>query len=267
MDALALLCNLHADGPHTLRELREAGIRSLDDVVNAPAEQLVEVTGHDAAAERFRREARVLESRLTSGELLDEEGAGDENLQLEEESAGAEAGEPELLERDPAAEVVDPAVSAVAEAWRKRDAHDPAPAVLVPQPPPVATLGGMPLIEAEVDGLDMERVESLLAVGIETVEQFTGARALELTGALDLPFTQISRLQFLAKRAARRSPARSLPIRNLAPSAASAPSAAGPVVGVARLDPVDAPVDVARDWPAAEPRPASEDLDASGPFA
>lgn len=69
MDALALLCNLHADGPTTLDELHRVGIRGLEDVTGAGPRGLVTELGwNDAAAERFVREANHLAARL--GETL-----------------------------------------------------------------------------------------------------------------------------------------------------------------------------------------------------
>ena len=40
MDTLALLCNLHAEGPATLRKLRELGCKSIDDLTRLPVETI-----------------------------------------------------------------------------------------------------------------------------------------------------------------------------------------------------------------------------------
>lgn len=65
MDALALLCNLHGDGPETLRRLRAAGCLDLAQVGGLPRAQLDRLLGRGSlAAERFRREGRLLEKRL-----------------------------------------------------------------------------------------------------------------------------------------------------------------------------------------------------------
>jgi hypothetical protein len=64
MDGLALLCNLHADGPLTLRRLRQSGIRSLADLEKAPRESLGGLLrSSDHQARRFLVEASLLTRR------------------------------------------------------------------------------------------------------------------------------------------------------------------------------------------------------------
>lgn len=71
MDALALLCNLHGDGPETLRRLRAAGCLDLAQVGELPRAQLDRLLGRGSlAAERFRREGRLLEKRLVGDVAL-----------------------------------------------------------------------------------------------------------------------------------------------------------------------------------------------------
>jgi len=61
VDLLALLCNLYAEGPATLRILRRAGIRTLPNVVATSDWALAELLGGSpAAARRFAREAARL---------------------------------------------------------------------------------------------------------------------------------------------------------------------------------------------------------------
>ena len=43
MDAMALLCTLHADGPTTLRRLREAGCDSIERVLRLDPDRLANV--------------------------------------------------------------------------------------------------------------------------------------------------------------------------------------------------------------------------------
>jgi hypothetical protein len=65
MDAMALLCMLHADGPSTLKSLRQAGCSSLESIESMGEERLSRVLGGPpAAARRFVREARHLRERL-----------------------------------------------------------------------------------------------------------------------------------------------------------------------------------------------------------
>lgn len=66
MDLLAVLCNLYAEGPATLRVLRRAGIRTLPNVLATDDWALAELLGGSpSAARRFAREAR----RLASSDL------------------------------------------------------------------------------------------------------------------------------------------------------------------------------------------------------
>jgi hypothetical protein len=78
MDAMALLCMLHADGPSTLKSLRQAGCGSLESIESMEEERLAKVLGGPpAAARRFVREARHLRERLgperLGGGILDRE--------------------------------------------------------------------------------------------------------------------------------------------------------------------------------------------------
>ena len=73
MDPLALLSNLHGDGPATLQRLRRHGCDTLACVLGSPAEELAQILGWEPVrTERFLREAEVLMRRLGDG-LLDVE--------------------------------------------------------------------------------------------------------------------------------------------------------------------------------------------------
>ena len=68
MEALALLCTLHADGPTSLRRLRSAGCASLVQLERMPIDELAGVLEvPPAVARRLAREARGLSSRLDLG--------------------------------------------------------------------------------------------------------------------------------------------------------------------------------------------------------
>lgn len=61
MDLLAVLCNLYAEGPATLRVLHRAGIRTLENVVATSDCALADLLdGSPPAARRFVREAARL---------------------------------------------------------------------------------------------------------------------------------------------------------------------------------------------------------------
>lgn len=76
MDALSLLCTLHADGPATLQRLRGLGCGGLGAFLAMNADDLAEALGLEAAvARRLLREGRILAERLGSEALEAEETA------------------------------------------------------------------------------------------------------------------------------------------------------------------------------------------------
>src|SRR5882672_3030438 len=125
MDAMALLCTLHADGPATLKNLRQAGCSSLEAVESMGEERLSKILGTPAAAaRRFAREARHLKERLGLGILDREETSVDAAT-----GSAAPALEP-VLETVrgpgrpwPGQDVVEEALAA----WRARDLAEPEP--------------------------------------------------------------------------------------------------------------------------------------------
>ena len=67
MDAMALLCTLHADGPTTLRRLRASGIKNLAALKLEEADSISRVLDIPAAAaRRFVREAALLEALIAN---------------------------------------------------------------------------------------------------------------------------------------------------------------------------------------------------------
>ena len=67
MDALSLLCTLHADGPATLQRLRGLGCGGLGAFLAMDADDLAEALGLEAAvARRLLREGRC-RRRLCGG--------------------------------------------------------------------------------------------------------------------------------------------------------------------------------------------------------
>jgi hypothetical protein len=240
MDALALLCTLHADGPTTLRRLRDAGCGSIEDLGIVRAERLAELLGvSPAAARRFMREAAGLADRL-----------GRQDLEPEEDSAPLSAAAPAA---GPDHGVLSPAppgsgrgldrtdrrvLERVIERWRaeeERDAEARAdasesfaplgadPRISPSERPDLEAQGepltpiangdlgehgdlgtqGRPLLPGVLDGLDAERCACLRAAGCTTLEELCEAGALELARRADLPFTLVRRLQFMAGRSAK----------------------------------------------------------------
>ncbi len=148
MDALALLCTLHADGPTTLRRLRDAGCTSLEELARVRADHLADLLGvSPAQGRRFLREAAGLAERL-----------GERGLDGEEEPAGPAAGRPTIA---PAPAAPAPAegrdldrtdrrvLERVIERWREeeereRDGADPYEREGAGQRAVVASLAGEP---------------------------------------------------------------------------------------------------------------------------
>lgn len=155
MDAMALLCTLHADGPTTLKRLRQAGCDSIEAVGGLDPDRLAELLGTTpAAARRFLREAAHLCARLDTG-FLEREEKGVEvpgtdlsvgrDLGLKAPAA-IDSGAKHLAAKRPAAESSSastaPAqakptslgyrdqriVEQVLQAWRKQDSEEGTPA-------------------------------------------------------------------------------------------------------------------------------------------
>lgn len=103
MEALALLCTLHADGPATLQRLRRGGCPDLAAVEALPAEELARLVGISAsAARRLAREAALLRERLVPGDadsLLDQEEAPENLQRLERPAAALDGRDRDLIRR------------------------------------------------------------------------------------------------------------------------------------------------------------------------
>ncbi|MEM7308783.1 MAG: helix-hairpin-helix domain-containing protein [Planctomycetota bacterium] len=221
MDPLALLSNLHGDGPATLHRLRRQGCDTLSGLLSTSVEELAPVLGwEEQRTDRFLREAEALARRLGEGILDAEEREpdpvereqvhaddGDDEVAAEESSNGAE---PRLDARNGVVEEapVDPRDKILAR-WRELDATEPIKAdVLVPHTPTAPLKPpGTPLSAARIDGLDPGRVRALLAAGVTTIEELAEANDFELHQRSGLPFTLTSRLAFLARRVLAEQPA------------------------------------------------------------
>jgi hypothetical protein len=96
MDAMALLCNMHADGPATIKLLRRAGYTTLADIARAKHERLADLLGVSPPyARRFVREARLLAER--TGEIaLDREESSDRDS-TPSSASGAAASDLEAI--------------------------------------------------------------------------------------------------------------------------------------------------------------------------
>ncbi|MDG1490871.1 MAG: hypothetical protein P8R43_03200, partial [Planctomycetota bacterium] len=74
MDALALLCTLHADGPSSLKRLRSRGCADLSTLLSRTPDALAEdLSIERPAARRLIREGRLLADRVGVSALEVEE--------------------------------------------------------------------------------------------------------------------------------------------------------------------------------------------------
>ncbi len=192
MDEMALLCNLHADGPTTLRVLRRAGLQTLPQVSAVDVRKLADTLGVSPSfARRFAREARLLAGRM-----------GSEGLDVEETAPIA------------AAEAVRTAEAAAGEPARGRLAHTPVARELLPPtedaapPRPKSVLArpaivpstGTRLVSGLIAGLDRQACDRLVAHGIRTLEELAVAPGLALARRLEMPLPRLFDLQYLAQQ-------------------------------------------------------------------
>jgi predicted RecB family nuclease len=224
MDALALLCNLHGDGPQTLERLRRAGCRTLSQLAAMPSPELARRLGRGVeAARRFQREGLLLVDRLgiepperrtpsrpseRRPEVLAPLDERVDASRSELGSAGAPAI-PRALEARAGASPLSrrevfasrPAIDAVLEAWRARDAADPLPPLERACPPAAAAPKEAPLVPGAIPGLCEARVRALAEAGIVGLAGLASADPLGLSRASGLPYTAALRLSYQARRA------------------------------------------------------------------
>jgi hypothetical protein len=215
MDTLALLCNLHADGPATLQRLRRAGCESLAALQRLTADALARNLGwNERAAERFLREATLL-ARRVDGEDAQESNEPEFELEsslvaeLDGEDRESETESPEDEEDEEGIEEAECSpgyappverVEAVLGAWRELDRVAPPSApedFVIPRPPPVPDLR---LTEAGLEGLTAPLAARLAELDVKTLRQLVAAGELALARAVPLGYTRIGRLRFQARK-------------------------------------------------------------------
>ena len=220
MDALAYLCNLHADGPTTHQKLLREGLDTLAAVLEAEDFELAELLGWgEVRARRFQREAGVLATRdegllvpLAPGSARPEEPpsvasvtedpAADRQPEAGQGSGGPgpgrrlRAGWREEARGEPSRSSPQ---ERVLGAWRDLDEEDPPadPDVLVPTPPRRV---GHPVAEVSAAWLSGDLCARLRRAGLDTLEDLIQATTLELVDPLELGYTRCRRLQHLARR-------------------------------------------------------------------
>jgi hypothetical protein len=250
IDRMALLCTLHADGPRTLRILREAGCDSLEALAGMAPERVAGLLAlPEAAARRLGREARRLTERLEP-DLEQEEvtypaGAGAREAQppvsglrieagvsaVRREGTDAVGARERLALRDRAL------LDRVVERWRERDDSE-APGTALSQSEELEQLRQVEIRAGEVreadpeepgelvpgslPGLDAGASEALRRAGISGLEELATCPVDELQRRTGLGFTRVRTLQFHAGRSLEASPAPAeqepLPTERLSPS-------------------------------------------------
>jgi hypothetical protein len=254
MDALALLCTIHADGPSTLARLREGGVASLAQVAACDESRLASLLcASSASARRFQREAAGMAARLSAEELPApaRRARGRRPLSSKLDTTPAVAPAPAASaapERD---------LRSVLERWRDLDAvgefADEAPRSAPPAPAPAPELAA-----GDLDGLDERAVELLCGAGVHTLELLAACDPLLVSARSGLGYSTLVRWRALAARAARERALRSPP-EPRAVDRGPAPRVVAPPIGVHVLQPM--PRGERREEPAA----ASDS--AGGPFA
>jgi hypothetical protein len=239
MDAMALLCTLHADGPATLKRLRQSGCDSIQAIAHIDADRLANLLDTTpAAARRFLREASHLAERVDAGFFEREErDAGERSQKAADENGAARemprTAAPSARERSTPLGYRDQRIVAqVLDAWRQHDAdargdiaaREASSAMEIAATdrsgPPGAetshvdsngTIGAnameraasSDLVTGAVDGLDADTCQRLRAAGVESIEALAHADALSLSSALGIGYTRIARLCALARRMSR----------------------------------------------------------------
>lgn len=256
MEAIALLCTLHADGPATLRRLRASGCDSLEALESMPALELSELLrSTPAVARRLAREARILRQRVAEDPLEREEapegmtrGASvDTTFEAEFTESVLDEADQELLSRvldTPSVETTGPLAGPEPEIELE---IEPEPEIVASEPAVLPELEELsepePLPEpvqltrlraADLDGLDEELCLQLAQQEIRDLAGLAGVDCDSLAQATGRSFAQLRRLQFLAQRSLPGEPTR------LAPRPAFG-------AGLGSLQPQEAPI------PAPEP--------------
>ena len=210
MDTLALLCNLHAEGPATLQRLRRTGCESLASLLSLESPDLAtRLDWTERMAERFLREAALLAERLDEDVTWSREVESDEEADLDvrdEEPEPAFASEQEAGELSALESAVETEeVEIVLGAWRELDRvapPEPPADYVLPRPAEarVLELPNRALDQVRIDGLTPALVRRLADVGVLSLRGLAEAGDLELARKIPLPYTRLRHLQFLAAR-------------------------------------------------------------------
>lgn len=262
MDALALLCTLHADGPSTLRILRQSGCDSLDALTTLEIDRLAQLLDQTpASTRRFQREARNLRARLgddRTDELLEREEAPAASVNLaatgatrplppavrSEEPRAVREQETAVQQEEPTQSppagtlTTEPVIGAgdlasnertildrVLTAWREHDDAEQTSQSVddgAESDEAVMQITRPALRPGSLDGLTEECCRRLAQVGVDSIAELLERDPLELAQAADLHLTLVQRLQFLARRDQAERPLPEEPLSRPEPAAPAA---------------------------------------------
>lgn len=205
MDTLALLCNLHADGPATLRELQRIGCRSAQELVTIDAPALARALDSDEDYARwFREEADRLADRF--GQPIADKSPSDRSAVSRDGRRADRALSPvrPSLAHPPLPALVE-APPVPAEPARS----EPAPAADRPQADAgsesASVTGDTVLRPGLLEGLDEAWCSALVHQGIRTIGGLVEDGSMALARRLGRPYTRLVDLQSLAAMLLRRS--------------------------------------------------------------
>ncbi|MFN0008225.1 MAG: hypothetical protein ACKVXR_09980 [Planctomycetota bacterium] len=192
MDTLALLCNLLAEGPATLRVLHREGVKTLSDVDAQRIEHLADLLGSSpAGARRFAGEARMLAARM-----------GTDPLEREQNAPFVSADVPEEAPRS------SPIHGQGIEPTRTAPKH------YTPSVP------GTTLRPGSLEGLDAALCDRLARERIHTLDALAEASGSSLAKRLGIGLPRLMDLEYLARCRLAESPTSSAPTEDAHPAPA-----------------------------------------------
>ncbi len=223
MDALALLCTLHADGPATLVRLRAADCASLEDVIAIDADQLaILLRSSRLSAGRFQKEARQLLDRLdfmveASNAPTTSEGrtlASPSPAPTRRMRAPRSVPTPDPVPSSSASSPLDRVLSA----WREADASDSLSSAGASNSAHASSTASIPI--AAIDGMDADTALALARVGVRDLAALAAGDALTLARSTSLSYSKLVRLRALARRQVplTTAPSTRVPVERLSPS-------------------------------------------------
>jgi hypothetical protein len=236
MDGLALLCNLHADGPLSLRRLRNAGVRTLRELTGVPESSLSAILkASPALARRLVHEARQLAQRLDEMPLEPDTGSPPEPAlprprpvapvrpvvpvesvesvdftpEPEPEADAPSAPEPALPFAEPRVPLAwdlpghEPEPVSTAETVRPLTLAEEellsAPLEGTPAPPPAPLRGDEQLRRDGLPGLDRRVCERLVREGVRTYRDLADLASLSLARRAGIPYPRLLDLGLAAR--------------------------------------------------------------------